>query len=61
MGRLRPLVAREVEPQAERARVYRSILDGGLVEMLRKGHEEEAVRLIEGVVGMTLDRGQLGI
>ncbi len=61
MGRLRPLVAREVEPQAERARVYRSILDGGLVEMLRKGHEEEAVRLIEGVVGMTLDRGELGI
>ena len=61
MGRLRPLVACAVEPQAERARVYRSILEGGLVEMLGKGREEEAVRLIEGVVGMTLDRGELGI
>ena len=27
----------------------------------QKGREEEAVRLIEGVVGMTLYRGELGI
>ncbi len=61
MGRLRPLVAKRIGPQSARARVYRSILDGGLVELVRTGRDDEVVTLIESAVGAPVDRNELGI
>ncbi|MFP6626731.1 MAG: bifunctional precorrin-2 dehydrogenase/sirohydrochlorin ferrochelatase [Deltaproteobacteria bacterium] len=55
LGRLRPVVMDSIKSPEERSRVFASILDGGLLDLLASGRDQEAGQLIEGIIGCGFD------